>query len=145
MTESLFLWSQKSELGGRKQSNIRGGRGQILEDSLMGKRSSQQLRAIRLGPLKGFLIWHGALQGLSSSPRVILPELLRHKDTWRFERATDSVCWTRKFLDFSLFRTLSPALPWTLFNPLQVSRHFCHTLFKLFSVALSLLHFLGVF
>ena len=44
-------------------------------------RSSQQLPRRHLGPLKGFLSWHGTLQG--PSPRALLPELQRYKDTVR--------------------------------------------------------------
>ena len=44
-------------------------------------RSSQQLPRLRLGPSKGFLSWHGALLG--PSPRALLAELQRYKDTIR--------------------------------------------------------------
>ena len=41
----------------------------------------------RLGPLKGFLSWHAALQGPSTSPHMLLPELLTkiqgHHQMWR--------------------------------------------------------------
>ena len=41
-------------------------------------RSSQQLPRLRLRPLKGFLIWHGALQGPST--RLVRSEIQRNKD-----------------------------------------------------------------
>ena len=37
--------------------------------------SSQQLPRLSNGPLKGFLSYHGALQGLSTLPRELLLEL----------------------------------------------------------------------
>ena len=43
-------------------------------------RSSQQLPRLCLGPSKGFLSLHGALLG---SPRAMLPELQRYRDTVR--------------------------------------------------------------
>ena len=39
--------------------------------------SSQQLPRLSLGPLEGFLSFHGALQGPSTLPRALLLELLR--------------------------------------------------------------------
>ena len=48
--------------------------------------SSQELPRLRLGPLKGFLSWHGALQG--PSPHGLLPELQRKKDTLHFFKIT---------------------------------------------------------
>ena len=44
-------------------------------------RSSQQLPRLRLGPLKGF--FDGTLHGLFKSPRALLLELQRIKDTVR--------------------------------------------------------------
>ena len=45
--------------------------------------SSQQLPRLHLGPLKGFLSRHGALQGALDSPCALLPEVQIYKDTVR--------------------------------------------------------------
>ena len=44
---------------------------------------SQQLPRLHLGPLKGFLGWHGALQGPLTLPCALLPELQSNKDAAR--------------------------------------------------------------